>query len=86
MINSWGIKDFELEVNFKPEDRPIFCKPRPIPLAILEGLNDACEEGIGKGVWKPIDLDAYETLVVPVQKAICPGKKNAKIRICEAIQ
>ena len=33
------LKNFELKVKFKPEARPIFCKPRPVPLAILEDLN-----------------------------------------------
>ena len=32
--------EFEKEVNFKPEARPIFCKPRPVPLAIVEDLRN----------------------------------------------
>ena len=61
------LKDFELEENFNPEARPIFCKPRPVPLAIMEDLNDAYEGRIRKGVWKLTDFSAYETPVVPVQ-------------------
>ena len=68
------LKDFELEVKFKPEARLIFCKPRRVPLAILEDLNDANEDRIRKGVWKPTDFNAYGTSVVPVQKAIHPGQ------------
>ena len=76
------LKDFELEVDFKPEAKPIFCKPRPVPLAILENLNDAYEDENWKEVWKPTGFNAYGTLVVPVRKAIRPGQKKANIRTC----
>ena len=75
------LKDFELEVRFKPEARPIFCKPRPVPLAILEDLINSYNDGIRKGVWKPTDLNAFGTPVVPVRKAICPGQNKARIRL-----
>ena len=39
-----------MEVKFKPEAIPIFCKPRPVPLVILEDLNDAYDDEIRKGV------------------------------------
>ena len=55
------LKDFELDVKFKPGASPIFCKPRPVPLAVLEDLNDAYEEGIRKGVWTTTDFNAYGT-------------------------
>ena len=67
-----------MEVNFNPEAKHIFCKPGPTPLAILEDLNDAYEERIRKGVWKPTDFNAYGTLIVPVRKAIHPGQKRPK--------
>ena len=76
------LKDFELEIKFKPEARPIFGQPIPVPLVILEDLNDTYEGGIRKGVWKPTDFNAYGTLVVPVLKAICPGQNKARIRVC----
>ena len=77
------LKNFELEVKFKPEARPIFCKPRPVPLAILEDLNDAYEDEIRKGVWKPTDSNTYGTPVAPVRKAILPGQNKARIRVCK---
>ena len=67
------LKDFELEVNFKSEARAISCKEKPVPLAILEDLNDAYEEGIKKGVWNNTDFNAYGAPVTPVQKVIHPG-------------
>ena len=48
------LKDFELEVRFKPEARPIICKPRPVPWAILKDLNDAYEDGIRKQCGRPL--------------------------------
>ena len=60
------MKDSELEVKFKPEARPIFCRPRLVPLAILEVLNDAYADRIRKGVWKPTYFNACGTPVVLV--------------------
>ena len=28
------LKDFELDIRFKNDTRPIFCKPRPVPFAL----------------------------------------------------
>ena len=76
------LKGFELEVKFKPEARPNFCKPRPVPLAIQEDLNDAYKDGIRKGAWKSTDFNAYGIAVVPVRKAIHPGQNKGRIRVC----
>ena len=73
------LKDFELEVKFKPEARaarPIFCNPRPVPLTILEDLNDTYEDGVRKKVWKPTEFNAYRTPMGPVRKAVCPRQKR----------
>ena len=50
-----------MEVKLKHEARPVFCKPRPVPLAFLEDLNDAYEDKTRKRVWKPTDFNAYGT-------------------------
>ena len=76
------LKRFEREVNFKPEARPVFCKPRPVSLAILENLNDSYEEGIRRGVWQHTDFNTYGTPVVPVRKVVCPGQGKSRIRVC----
>ena len=54
------LNDFELEIKFKPEARPISHKLRPVPLAIWECLNDDYKDGIRKGVWKGTDFNAME--------------------------
>ena len=40
------MKDFELEVKFKPEAKPVFCKPRVVQFALLEDLYQAYDAGI----------------------------------------
>ena len=44
------LKDFQLEIKFKAESKPTFCKPRPVPFAILDDLNQAYNAGIAKGI------------------------------------
>ena len=62
------LKDFELEIRFKPDSRPIFVKPRTVPLAIQEELNGALEAGIRKGIWMPCEFNDYGIPVVPIRK------------------
>ncbi len=76
------LKDIELEVAFKPNPKPIFCKPRTVPYVILEELNVAYDEGLKKGVWIPTQFKDYGTPVVPVRKALLPGQRKCRLRIC----
>ena len=76
------LKDFQLEIKFKAESNPTFCKPRPVPFAILDDLNQAYDAGIAKGVWKPTQINAYGTPVVPIRKKVLPGQTNGKLRVC----
>ena len=76
------LKDFELEIQFKPDVKPVFCKPRPVPFAVQEDLARAYDAGIAMGIWKPVQFNAYGTPVVPVRKTILPGQVKPKIRVC----
>ena len=76
------LRDFELEVKFKEDSKPIFCKPRVVPFAIQEDLTQAYDAGIKRGVWKPTNFNAYGTPVVPIRKALLPGQTKAKLRVC----
>ena len=40
------LRDFELEVKFKDNAKPVFCKPWRVPFAIQEDLNHAIDAGI----------------------------------------
>ena len=76
------LKNFELEVQFKPDVKPVFCKPRSVPFAIQEDLARAYDAGIARGVWESAQFNAYGTPVVPIRKAMLPGQVKPKIRVC----
>ena len=76
------LRDFELEMKFKEDSKPIFCKPRVVPFAIQEDLTQAYDAGIKRGIWKPTNFNAYGTPVVPIRKALLPGQPKAKLRVC----
>ena len=76
------LKDFSLNIRFKPEAKPIFKKPRPVPFSILQDLNEAYEAGIKRGVWELTDFNSYGTPVVPIRKSPLPGQAKASIRVC----
>ena len=40
------LKDFELDVKFKPGAEEKFCKPRAVPLIVIDDLNKAYNERI----------------------------------------
>ena len=44
------LKGFQLEVKFKPEAQPIFCRPRVVPFTIQDDLCQAYDAGIAGGV------------------------------------
>ena len=69
------LKDFELDVKFKSDAKPIFLKPRQVPFALREELGLAIENGIAKGVWEIVPFNEYGTPVVPVRKS------TGKIRV-----
>jgi len=76
------LKDFELEVKFKPDAAPVFCKPRPVPIAIQDDLEEAIQSGINRGIWEPVQFNSYGTPVVPIKKKTVPGQNKPKIRVC----
>lgn len=76
------LKDFELEVKFKDNARPIFRKARPVPFAMEEAMEEKYEEGIAKDIWEYTQFNDYGTPVVPVKKPLLPGQQKAKVRIC----
>ena len=76
------LKDFELDVKFKADAKPVFCKARVVPFAIQEDLSIAYDAGIARGVWQSVQFNDYGTPVVPIRKVALPGQTTAKLRVC----
>ena len=76
------LKDYQLEVKFKPDVTPRFCKPRTVLFAVQEDLNQAYDTGIAKGIWEPTIFNEYGTPVVPVRKQSLPNQPTASVRVC----
>jgi len=52
-------RDFELEISFKSDAKPVFCKPRSVPFAIHEDLAQEYESEIPRGVWTPVKFNGW---------------------------
>ena len=76
------LKDYTLEVKFKPDVNPRFCKPRTVPFAVQEDFNQAYDVGIAKGIWKPVTFNEYGTPVFPVRKQSQPNQPSGAVRVC----
>ena len=76
------LQDFELDIRFKNDTKPIFCEPRPVPFALQKELAQAYGAGIKKGVWKTTQFNDCGTPVVLVRKTKLPGQESAGIRVC----
>ena len=75
------LRGVQLEVEFKPDARPIFCKTRSVPFAFQEVLSQAYDVGIASGIWTPMSFNDWGTPVVPVRKAAQTSNKPA-LRVC----
>ena len=71
-----------LEIKFKTDASPVFCKPRVVPFAIQDDLVQAFEAGITKGVWKSTQFNSYGTPVVPIRKKPSGERSKPQIRVC----
>ena len=76
------LKDYSLEVKFKLDVTPLFCKPRTVPFAVQEDLNQAYDVGIARGIWKPVTFNEYGTPVVPVRKQSQSSQPSGAVRVC----
>eukprot|EP00731_Ephydatia_muelleri_P020772 Em0013g499a len=74
------LKDVMMEIKFKMDASPVFCKPHVVPFAIQDDLVQAHEAGIAKGVWKSTQFNSYGTPVVPILKK--PSGEGSKPQIC----
>ena len=76
------LKNFELEVQFNPEAKPVFCKPRSVPFAMQTELTQVLDAGVKKGIWTPVQFNDWGTPIVPVRKRSHFNTSRSVIRVC----
>ena len=60
----------------KKDAKPIFCRPRQVPYAIRQKVEQKIERQVAEGIIEPVQFSEWATPVVPVLK------KNGSIRLC----
>lgn len=65
-----------ISLKLKKDFRPVFCKPRPVPLAYKEKIETELERLEKEGVITPITNSQWGTPLVPVMKT------DGNVRIC----
>jgi len=61
------LRGVQLAVEFEPEARPTFCKPRSVPFAMQGELAQAYDAGIARGALTPTSFNDWGIPVVPVR-------------------
>ena len=69
-------KQLKANMHLKPEARPVFHKPRPLPFAIKQKVKDVLDSLETGGVLKRVNFSPWAAPIVVV------NKPNGSIRIC----
>ena len=69
-------KHFTASFNVRPDAKPIFIKPRPVPFALKEALGQELDCLEGEGILEKVGYSDWVAPVVPVPKA------DGRIRLC----
>ena len=64
------------QLHLKADAKPIFRKPRPIPYAMREKVENEIKKLVDEGILEPIENSDWSTPIVPVVKS------DGRIRIC----
>lgn len=74
--NLGKMKNFQAEIQLKPDTQPKFLKSRPVPVALREKVNADIERLVTDGVLEPVKTSEWATPIVPVVKG------DGSVRIC----
>lgn len=69
-------KPSKITLSISENAKPIFCKPRPVPLAWKDKVEKQLRDLIAKDVLEPVDNSEWGTPLVPILKP------NGELRIC----
>ena len=70
------IKDFKCRLYIKPNSKPVFNKPRPVPFQYKDKIEQSINEMIKNKVISKVQFSDYAAPIVPVLKP------NDSIRVC----
>lgn len=66
---------FTVDLQLKEGASPKFCKPRTVPFALKQAVEDEINRLVGLGILIPVNFSKYATPIVPVLKG------NGKVKI-----
>lgn len=69
-------KHERISLEMKPDAKPIFLKPRTVPLAFIDLMNRELDRMVEEGVLSPVESSQWGTPLVPVLKA------DGTVRLC----
>lgn len=69
-------KHERISLEMKPNAKPIFLKPRTVPLAFIDLMNRELDRMVEDGVLSPVESSQWGTPLVPVLKA------DGTVRLC----
>ena len=70
------VKGYKAKIHLKENASPHFCKPRPVPFAIKEKVEQELRRLQDEGIISPVEFSEWAAPIVPVIKT------DGKIRIC----
>ncbi|GBP94131.1 Uncharacterized protein K02A2.6 [Eumeta japonica] len=63
------LNKFKVQLQLKPDAKPIFFKPRPVPFALKPKVDEALDKLIETGILKSVNYSDYATPITPVLKS-----------------
>lgn len=70
-------RHFQIKLNLKPNATPKFFKPRPLPFALKDKVDDELDRLLNDNIISPVEFSEWGTPIVPILK-----KDGSSVRIC----